>query len=239
MKFWKIFIGISLILVAVLLLLDAFGVIAPLSLFVGELTAFKIIAGLLLLIFIAARLIRGDVAAIFFPLAFLFMLFEKNIAYLCGLENEDFLNNWLVLLVALLLHVGISVLLPSTKIKKNKFAAGMSIDGSSTVAECNFGASAVYVDCATFSPARIENSFGACNVYFENVDKYEGAKTLYVENNFGAMCINVPSAWMVKTSIENSLGSYNVQKNESVDDSAPALLIAGENDLGAINVKFV
>lgn len=105
MKTGKLFWGLGFLLAAALIILDALGIIPSLLSAVGEVSVFALILGLLLLYYAIARLFKGRISAIFFPLAFIFLLFEKNISMLLGYEGADLINNWLVLLIALLLHV--------------------------------------------------------------------------------------------------------------------------------------
>ncbi len=236
MKPWKIFWGLGFVLAAVFIILDVTGVIAPLVSFMGEVSVFALILAFLLLAFIISRLIKGKIASIFFPLAFIFMLFEKNIAKMAGLEDENIIENWSVLLVALFLTIGCSILFSSKK-KKKKNKHKINVEYNADGAESNLGASAIYVDCVTFTPSRIENNLGACSVHFQNVESYKGGETLYVENNLGALSIHVPEGWTVKSSIDTTLGGTGVAKSETQD--GPLLYIRGENNLGSISVKYV
>jgi len=234
MKTWKIFIGLGLIFAAIFLILDAVGVVAPLLNVVGGISAFEIIVGILLIALIIERIARGRFSSIFFLLAFLFMLIEENIAYVCKLEDDNIINNWLLLLIALLLTIGFSILFSSKKRRRNH---GISVEINGKSAESNFGASTIYVDCEIFSPAVIENNFGSCTVHFENVESYKGGETLKVENNFGSMLINVPENWIIKSNIENNLGGTHVARND--DKDGPILNIQGENNLGSLNIRFI
>ena len=116
---------------------------------------------------------------------------------------------------------------------------GDAVEINGKTAESNFTSSTIYVDCEDFSPSSIENNLGSCSVYFKNVEKYEGGKTLYVENNLGSMTISVPSEWIVKASIETNLGGTDVDTNESRSECGPILYINGENNLGSLAVTFV
>ena len=237
MNFRKIIAGLGLILAAVLLVLDALGIIAPIVSVVGEITLFEIVGGLIIIALIIERLIRGKIPSIFLLLAFLFMIFEENIAFVCGLENDNIINNWLVLLVALLLAVGFSILFPSRKRKKSRVSHGGTIEINGKRAESNLGSSTIYIDCENFTPSSIENSLGSCSVYFENVESYKGGETLRVENNLGSMVINVPEDWIVKSNSENNLGGTHADNSE--DKVGPILHIHGENNLGSLTIRYV
>lgn len=230
MKTKKLFWGLGFLLAAALIILDAVGIIPSLLSAVGEVSIFSLILGLLLLSFAIERLCKGKVADIFFPLAFIFMLFEKNIAVLCGLEDENIINNWLVLLIALLLHLGIAILFPSRCVRRNHKKRSASSKNT-------LNSATVYVDCASFTPNTVTNSLGECTVYFQNTNKYQGDQTLTVENNLGSMTINVPAAWTLVVDVDNALGSLDAPMYS--DNGGPVLYIKGENHLGSLEIIFV
>ena len=230
MKTQKLFWGLGFLLAATLIILDVVGVIPTLLSAAGEVSVFSLILGLLLLSYALTRLFRGKVSAIFFPLAFIFLLFEKNVAVLCGLENENIVNNWLVLLVALLLHVGFAILLPSRRM-------GRWHRRHTVRRENALSSSTVYVNCNDFTPNTVSNKLGECTVHFQNVDSYRGGQTLTVSNSLGSMTVNVPVTWTLVTDIDNSLGSLDVPAY--TDNGGPVLYIKGENNLGALEIVFV
>ena len=159
------------------------------------------------------------------------MLFEKNVAYLCGLENGNIVNNWLVLLIALLLHVGVAILIPSRRLQRGHRRYTVSRE------ESMLGSSTVYVNCTDFTPNIISNKLGECTVHFQNVDSYQGGQTLTVSNDLGSMTINVPVTWTLVTDIDNSLGSLDTPMYS--DNGGPVLYIKGENNLGNLEIHFV
>lgn len=260
MKGWKIFWGLGFILAAVLIVLDAVGVIAPLVGVMGEISVFALLGVLFFLAMIISLCVKGKLSQIFFPLAFIFMIIEKNIAKLCGFESDNIIHNGLVLLIALFLSVGFGMLFSSKRRKRKKhgYTVTYNINDSKDnddndadygdaddddkkrqfAAGGSLGSHTVYVDCKSFCPDIVENNLGACVVHFENVEEYVGNKTLRVDNNLGAMTINVPSSWHVVTSIDNNLGDVKVPANEA-GEGAPALFIEGDNNMGAMTVKFV
>lgn len=237
MNTWKIFWGVGFILVAVALILDAFGVLAGIMSPFGEVSILALAAGLLLLSYAISQLVKGKVGDIFIPLALIFMLFEKNIAFYMGLEGEDIINNWLLLGCAALLWIGFSILLSGIGKKKKKFEFVHTVDEKGHHSSGNFGATVKYINCDGFKYESIENNLGSYNVFFENTDKYEGGGVLEIENNLGSMTINVPSSWKVDMEIDNSLGGSSKPSGENAD--GPTLKIRGENNLGGVSVKYV
>ena len=229
MKIWKIFVGFFLVLAAIFILLDATGVISPIESVIGEVSVFAVIVGIFLLAFAISSIARGKINEIFFPLAFIFMLFEKNVAFVCGIEDSNFVHNGIVLLCALLLTIGVGMLMPK-RLRKMKNRKGRCLGRG-------IGSSTVYIDCSDFTEEEVENNMGSCTVYFENVDKYESGGTLTVDNNMGSMVICVPSAWRIKIRVDNNMGSISLP--ESCAESGPVLIIDGDNNMGSLTIEYV
>ena len=232
MKAWKIFWGLGFILLAVALILNAIGIVPPLESVVGEISFIAIVGVLLLLSWVIERLVRGKIGEIFIPLAFIFMIIEKNIAYVCGLDNPDFLHNGLVFGCAALLWIGVSTLMSGIRKKKRKkFKLVHKTDKSS------LSSSVKYIDASDFSEEWFENDLGALSIHFENADSYQGGGVLHVDNNLGAMEICVPSSWNYIYDIDNSLGAVNADVDGG-NLNGPQLIIKGENNLGAIQIEY-
>ena len=235
MKTGKIFWGVGFILVAVAIVLDALGVMAPFASAVGEISLLAVLAAALLVAFIVSRIAEGKIGGIFVPLSLIFMLFEKNIATVIGLSDTNIINNWLLLFCACLLWIGFSILFPGYKrklkmIKKNGEKTAWS--------KSELTSSVRYIDASSFGTEWTENNLGSLVVRFENADKYTGGGTLYVENNLGSTVVEVPSSWRLITNMDNSLGSV-VTPSDMGDPNAPLLTIKGDNNLGSVVVKFV
>ena len=236
MKLRKIFWGIGFILLAVTLLLNAFGVLTPITSAVGEISFIAIVAGLIFLSYTIDRIIKGKISEIFVPLSFIFMLFEKNIATLYALEDPNIINNWLLFGCACLLQIGFEIILPKRNRRRfravkgdgHKFHRGRSSPNSSVK----------YIDGETFREEYVENDLGACVIRFANVEKYAGGGTLHVDNNLGSMAIEVPSSWKYVHNIDNSLGSVAADFDGGNPDG-PLLMIEGDNNLGSLSIKYV
>lgn len=232
MKTSKLFFGLSFLLAGALLILDAVGVIAPLVGIMGEVSVFAIFFGVLLIAFIVNRLFKRKFTHIFFPLAFLFMLFERNIATVAGLPSTDIISNWLVLAIALLFTLGFGLLISAAKQRERSLPMSERNHAGGAL-----GSYTVYVNSETLRPQNVENNMGSCVVHFEAPECYVGGGTLRVENNMGSMVIYVPAKWHVHTSIENNLGSVNAPAR--ADNHGPLLNICGENNLGSVSIRYV
>ena len=187
MKVWKVVLGISFIALAIIFILEAVGVIEPIASIVGELGFWQILGGIFLISGIVSLLSSGKFWEIFVPLGFLFMIFEKNIAYACGDTDGNLINNGLVFGCSLLLSAGFMFLLPNRKKKKKKnHRSGVVINMKNN----EMGSSVVYIDCEEFGNTDMErsvtNKLGELEVHFENIESYKGGAILHIENKLGS-----------------------------------------------------
>ena len=229
---WKIFWGLGFVLIAVVLILDALGVLAGIISPLGEVSIIAMIGGLLLLACVFERIIKGKICEIFIPLSLIFIIFEKNIAHVLGFESNDIINNWLLFGCACLMQLGFTILFSGIRRGKRRNRGDRVFENSGSL-----GSSVKYINCDGFKYEEIENNLGSYTVYFDNVDKYEGGGVLKIDNNLGSMTINVPSGWHIKMDVENTLGGTSIPSENNYD--GPILTIKGYNNLGSVSVKYV
>lgn len=230
MKASKIFWGLGFILAAVLILLNALGVISPFFDFVGGVSAAAIIFGLLLVSLIISEIVKLRFSLIPYFLAFLFMTFEKNIAVIAGLGNTDIVNNWLVFGCAVLVSIGVSIIIPDSIRLRRRFKLTKDTKAS-------FGSTVRYIDCNDFVEEFAYNRMGEYVIHFKNTESFASGATLTVKNNMGQTVVNVPSEWNAAVDIANSLGS--VTQKGTGNPEGPTLIINGENSLGEVLIKYV
>ena len=236
MKTEKIFWGLGFILLAVALILNALGVMAPFTSAIGEVSFLAVVAGLILLSYVVERIVKGKISEIFIALSLIFMLFEKNIAHLCHLEDENIINNWLLFGCACLLQLGFEILFP----KSRRRIKAVKSDGSHQYrwSRSSLNSSVKYIDGESFREEYVENDLGSCVIRFESADKYTGGGILHVDNNLGSMVVEVPSSWKFVHNIDNSLGSV-VADFDGGNPDGPLLKIEGDNNLGSLAIKYV
>lgn len=222
----KLFWGVILILAAVILVLDAVG--AELG-FLNGIPVFRSIIVLLLLSVAVEQLLKREFGGFFFALAFAFIIYEKQIATWLSLEDTNIISDWTVLLVALLLSIGFSLLF-----KKRTFT--FTYNGNKEKHKVA-GSYVTNIDCSVFDEMTVNNELGSCEVHFSNVDGYTGNGVLHVNNELGAMKIYVPADWTVTNRIENELGSVKI--SGSFNSGGKTLIIDGTNELGSVEIVCV
>lgn len=231
-KLSKIFWGLGFILLAVFLLLNAFGVITPVLGVIGGVSVLQIILGLFLISLIISKVIQLKLTFILVPLSLLFMVFEKNVAFILGMENENIINNWLLFGCALLLSIGISILTPRSIKFRNNFKSGKG-----TAKHNQLGSHAMYIDCTDFNERMIYNRLGEYTVHFENTEQFTGCGLLNIYNKLGSIVIYVPREWKVDEKIDNNLG--DISYSGKGDENGPTLILTGCNELGTVSVNFI
>ena len=228
-NFKSVIWGISLLLVAAALILENLGILTVLSDFAGGISLPIL---LLAMIFLCIGVIncRRHPQNIVWYLTWLFLLFENNIAYLCGRDDPNLINNWVVLFCALLVYIALHLLFGNHHCNWIWQWNGRDklINGSNTV----------YIDCDSFEHKYVENNLGATDIYFTNVEQYAGGGTLKVENNLGQTNISVPAAWSLSMDNENNLGHIDAPSTTGTP-GGPILHLNIENNLGHVCIRFV
>ena len=218
MKKSKLFWGIVFISIAVLLILNIFGVTFWLP---ETIPAWKILLGLLFLGISIDSMICRRIYLIFFPLSFILILFEKELAKLFHFKTGNIATTWTFLTIAGLLTLGFLLVLPK-KMKINPSGMGSSIR---------------YIDCSVHFNETIENNLSSCELFFTNTDRYTGNGSITIDNNMGAVILNIPNDWYVISTVENNMGTVNMPKRNEIS-GIKRLEIKGTNNMGAVNIKY-
>lgn len=213
----RIIIAVILIAAAVLMLLNGLGVIDA-----RGVSAWNIGISVICLAWLMLELSDRRYFAVVLPIAFIFMAFEESISAMCGLGGRDIISNWLLLLVAVLLEIGIWLLGSGTKERKHN--DHKAVKGKNTY----------YVDAADISNYNIMNDLGASVVFIENADAYRGGGVLNVVNKLGSMTIYVPAGWGIDVDIVNNMGSTDIP--QGLSEGEPKLKISGRNEYGSISI---
>jgi len=225
--FW----GVSLIIIALLLIFNAIGVQVG-FLDIGGLPVLRIILGGLCLASAVFAITRGNIWQIFFPLGFIALLFEGEIAKLCNAPTEDIYSVWLVLGVSLLLTIGTSLL----GFSNGKIEVGTKCDvgEKDRIGKNNLSSAVKYIDCTDFGIKDVGNNLGAMSVYFENPEKYTGDGILCIGNNLGSTTVFLPERWKADVKVDHNLGFCGNYANGG--DSDLTVQIRVKSNLGKLSI---
>lgn len=235
-----IFWGILLLLCAVLLIIDklvGFGGLSVVNLLFGAVFVALFINGVCHVSF-------GEML---FSLACLAIIFDEELGI-------TMLTPWTVLAVAALGTVGLNLIFGSAKSRKwgRKWEEKWEKHQNSHIindgqphaetftaekfySETNFSSSVKYIHANTFLKGRVECNFGACEVFFDNIEGYQGNGELKLEANFGKITVYVPSHWLIVDHTTSSFGGTHMKRPQP--DAGPVLTIKGEANFGGIEIR--
>lgn len=231
MKKKSVFWGSIFILLAIYLIISKLDLIPKLPIF-------SILITVVLLYIIAMGIRQLNFAEIFIPLA------------LIGCQYDEFLHieqitPWALILASVLLAIGFDMIFKSSK-KKNLYTkaivatnqATSESDGSEVHIESSFSGDSKYINSPNLVKAEIENSFGQCNVYFDNACLAAKPCPVYVENSFGETNLYFPHTWRVSVNPDCAFGDVKMHGMGNHDMDAPYVEVHAEVAFGTINVYF-
>lgn len=111
-------------------------------------------------------------------------------------------------------------------------------DGENVVIDNGFGKLTRYLHCSNLKQVKIDNGFGYCVVYYDNVIVDENGSKLKVDNGMGQVDIYIPPFYRFKLKQNNGFGSINVFGSCNMDPAAPLIDADIKNGMGKVNIYF-
>lgn len=112
------------------------------------------------------------------------------------------------------------------------------VDGECVRIENTFGEVSKYVNSDCFREAKIDNSFGTCNVFFNNTILASNTATIRADNSFGSTNIYLPSTWHVNVSQDTAFAGIKFSGRGSDSPDAPCIDLKLDCSFGEICVIF-
>ncbi|MBO4453187.1 MAG: hypothetical protein J5793_04565 [Clostridia bacterium] len=228
-KYGKIFWGIVLILSAVALILNGVGIE-----FGYGITAWRIILGIVLVAWLVYEIVRLKFTNLFFPLAFLFIVFQGPIANACGMQGDKIIDVWIVLVAALLLTVGFKIMFRRKKVI-NVNGTNVNVGKNSTVGG-KIGNETLYLDASDLSEVVVSEHLGSVEIFISNREAYDGNGQITICENLGKITVHIPGEWNVVTHSSENLGQVSIPQHDATGDKSITLIIT--ENLGQVVVVF-
>lgn len=111
-------------------------------------------------------------------------------------------------------------------------------DGEYVHVENSFGALSKYVNSDCFREAKISNSFGECNVFFNNTALKGANAIIRTDNSFGSTNIYLPSTWRVEFRQNTAFGNVECKGQGSSDPDAPCVELQISSSFGQTCIIF-
>ncbi len=230
MKHNKILWGVLLILAGVLVALFSLGTVS----FPMGITIWKIVLAVVVMAVLIEGILRLEFAQTFLMAGIEVIIFEEAIGALLGKSEEDWINNWIVILISLLIGIGFDLIFGGLKRRIKKGRSKLFCSDNA------FADGLKYIDASKMKKEYIRSNFGDFEVRFENAGEYDGGGELTIENSFGDMVIYVPENWEVEVNVENHFGELTIDDDLCVqyaDGSGKKLIINGTNRFGDLDVR--
>ena len=208
---------------AVVLVLDNMGIN-----FGEGMSLWRIIGGVLLLAWLICEILRLKFAEIFFPIAFLIILFRDPLVTWFNLDPEKLPDSWIVILAAALLSAGFHIIFDRKKT--------ITINGHDVETNGRIGKESLYVDANELSGYTIKDHLGAVELFLKNKENYSGNAVITICDNLGLVTIHLPKNWNVITQCSDNLGTISIPDHEYSGEKSITLDV--HDNLGKVEVTF-
>ncbi|UOO37050.1 hypothetical protein IZU99_07175 [Oscillospiraceae bacterium CM] len=203
----------------------------------------SILATVLLAAVFIQSLVKLNYFGAFLSLALAYLIYQQPL----GLY---FISPWLLILAAVLVSIGFHIIFR----KHSKppcctsyahhgeahYETVEDIDDNNPSVRVSFGASSKYLHANALKTGQFSVSFGALDVYFDQVQlDLEGAQ-LFLDCSFGAIKLYFPKTWHIVDSLSASLGGVsNDTRFSKPGPGAPTVTLTGNVSLGGVEIYYV
>lgn len=242
----SIFWGLMLIAIACCLILNQLHIVT------FAISVSKIILGAIFVGTAINSIFARSFGGFFFSLAFLWLIFDSVFGF-------PYISTKTVLIIALLLTIGFSMLFPSKHFPHNNYNAKKHVewddyddpdkvgkhqtvfneDTNETFYGYNqFCASAKYINTGNFKKASLESSFGELKVYFDSAKIIADTAEIYVKQSFGCTQLFIPKEWQIIQKASVFAGAIE-ERNKNKSTGSPIVYLTGEVKFGSIIITYV
>ncbi|SHH61372.1 hypothetical protein SAMN02745823_00479 [Sporobacter termitidis DSM 10068] len=223
-----------------------FFVLAAVFVVASQVTSFtqigfwSILAAVLLAAVFIQSLIHLNYFGVFLSLALGYVIFQIPLRLF-------FISPWLLILAAVLLSIGFYSLFHRRpkyagcrRRDNDNYRTVEEIDDNNPYVKVTFGSSSKYLHGDSLKTGQFYCSFGALEVYFDQVHLDPDGAEIFIDCSFGAVTLFVPKTWRVVDRLHSNLGSVKDESSRSAAaDGAPVLTLTGNISLGAVELQYV
>ena len=232
MKERNIFWGILFVLGAIGLVIGKMG-------FLSDINPFSLGFSVILGAIIIDSLFRLNYAGILFPIAFLCIIYDKQLGITA-------LTPWTVLIAALFGSIGLSMIFP----KKNKFFKKSSSwsceegekinieDEGNIKISAAFSGGTKFINTDKFASANISCKYSGLQVYFDNAVMAENTAVIKLDVAFSGLELYIPKNWNVENRTNVFLGGV---ENKKYGDKVytNTLILTGDVKLSGVEIHYI
>lgn len=241
MKTKKVLWGVFFIAAAVLVVVNRLGYLTGINLWSLMLTV-------LLIPVVVSGFYRRSFFNFFFGIAFLLIVYAEPL-------HIRALVPWTVLLSALFLSIGFSILIPQKH--KNRWHDHQGdwkwwhdhhyedretvdhVEGNEVNCRVSLGGSCKYLHSDSLQSGHFECSMGYLKAYFDHVKLHPQGAVIKVDCSMGNIEFFLPAEWNVVLNVDTFLGNVDETLRSRHIPDGPALTIVGNVQLGNLVIKYI
>lgn len=241
MRTEKLLWGVFFIAAAILVVANQLGYFTGINLWSMLLTV-------MLLPVVGSGLYHRNFFNFFLGIGFLLIIYARPLGITA-------LTPWTVLVAALFLAIGFSMLLPGKhrlhhpicynnqmwRKHNHKYQENETVDhvdGNEVNCSVSMSGSCKYLHSDSLEKGYFKCSLGYLKVYFDNVRLHPAGAALSVDCSLGSMELFIPENWKVALNVEAALGNINEEQRMQHPDG-PTLTITGSVQLGNLAIRYI
>lgn len=232
MNFKNWFWGLAFIIAAIAIIASQLGCLSGINIF-------TLAISFMLLFIIIKSCTKLNFFGILFPIAILCILYASPL----GITN---LVPWPVLITALFGSIGLSLIFHDNKWhnyfshhQHNHFDQIVD-DPDDDVVEyhVSFGAGIKYVNTENFKKGVFSCSFGALELYLDNVKLNEDGATIHLDASFSGIELYIPKTWNIVNKLSTTLGGVD-DKRRGIKPEGPVVTLVGNVSFSGVEIIYV
>ncbi len=227
MKKSNIMWGLFFILCAVLIVLNAFDLFSPLSLWTVLLTIF-------LVVILINSLIKINFFGIFMSIAVLGILYDDIL-------HIEKLTPFPILIIGVFLSIGFEMLFSGIKIK-NKIVIPTEINENENdeniYLDVKFNGCTKYIYSKNLKTITCRSKFSGVKVFFENADIMGNSADMILDFWFGGLEIYVPKNWNVVDNTDTLCCGLH-ESGVKEQNFTKTLILNGKTRFSGIEIKYI
>jgi len=244
------------------LLLIAGGIVASQLGWIDEIGTRTIIAGAFAVIILFNCITRKSITMLPFAGALVYIVLRNQ-------ELVPHVATWALLLAAWLTTIGLKMLLPKKKRKKNfiftfnggdigewsrengkwgskkdkrrakAFAEMGALDDNPSVSTVG-AVTSRYIQADSLETVTLSCHFGGIDIYLDEAQLSPDGAVVDVDCKFGGIDIYVPRHWHVTENISCTLGGADINgRRENVTEDSPKLTVTGNVMFGGVDINYI
>ncbi len=230
--FW----GIFFILATVVLIASQFSVF-------GTVGFWPLLGTILLVAVMISFIMHRGAWGIFVPLALIYLIWQQPL----GLY---YLSPWILIVAGILLTIGFGLLFHKKPYHHGHWDSHGGCRPESKVSESTedendpsihvrFGTITRYLHASALRRASFSCSFGALEVYFDDVTVHPDGAELCLDCSFGAIELYVPKNWNITDRTSAGMGGLDFKGAPRITEDSPSVTLTGRVSMGGMEVRYI